>query len=233
MRIALLLSASRHPLTGRPALADTEARALGLALSLAGEVTGFHAGPKPAAASIAFGHGLTDLRHLRIAPGEDPLPPLAEALAEERPDLILAGRRAEGGEESGLLPYLIARRLGAEIVADAVSLREASQGLMVEQGLAKGTRRTLVAPPGSIVTVHPGAPAPAPFAFAQAKRGRIETRDVNGMALARLFAERPLRRRGRALVNAAGGEGERLVDPAPDDAARAILAHLERLGILR
>ncbi|MFD2236930.1 electron transfer flavoprotein subunit beta [Aureimonas populi] len=235
MRIAILLSASRHPVSGRPVLAATEARAIGLALRLGGEVAGFHAGPGSEAARLALGHGLPRLVHLRLGGQEDPLPALHEALAAFSPRLILCGRRAEGGDETGLLPYRLAARLGAPILADAVEI--AGNGGHVVQALARGGRRRLPLPAGAVViTVHPAAPPAGSFAFALQRRGAVETREAAGPVMATDIEERTMRRRGKLMAApgaAPGKSGERLVDPEAEEAARAILAHLERIGVLR
>ncbi|MDQ0348526.1 electron transfer flavoprotein subunit beta [Ancylobacter vacuolatus] len=258
MKIAVLLSAGRHSVSGRPAPVPVELQALRLAVDLAaqcggqsgGDVTGLHAGPELGPLTDALGHGLAHLIHLRGEGTADPAPALATALAAGGYDLILAGRAGQGGWDAGLLPYTLARALGLPIIADAAGLApgEAPGTLGVEQALARGARRRLVVRLPALVTVHSAAPAPLPFAFAGMRRGRVETReappapapapDVEERAyrprpklIAKAATGASALERLRAATEAASGGGRLLVDPAPEEAAREILAHLRALGL--
>ncbi|TCK23204.1 electron transfer flavoprotein beta subunit [Ancylobacter aquaticus] len=255
MKIAVLLSAGRHPVSGRPAPVPVELQAIRLAVEIGrqfgGDVTGLHAGPELGPLTDALGHGLARLVHLHNEGESDPAPSLAAALAEGAYDLILAGRAGQGGEDSGLLPYTLARTLGLPIIADAAALAlgEAPGTLGVEQALARGARRRLLVRLPALVTVHPAAPAPLPFAFAAARRGSSEARPGrHAPAPSPTVEERPYRPRPkliakaaagstalerlRAATEAASGGGRLLVDPAPEEAAREILAHLRALGLV-
>lgn len=252
MKIAVLLSAGRHPVSGKPAPVQVELQAIRLAASVGAEVTGLHAGPDAAPLTDTLGYGLPRLVHYRLDAGDDPMASLAAALRDGAYDLILAGRAGQGGEDSGLLPYALARALGRPLVADATALGEGPQPctLNLEQALPRGARRRLVVRLPALVTVHSAAPAPAPFAYAAVRRGSVETRP--GIACPRgesALEERTYRPRPKMIAKAAAGAtaaerlkaatqsanggGRLLVDPAPEDAAREILAHLREIGVLR
>ncbi len=146
---------------------------------------------------------------------------------------------------------MLARRLGRPIVADAVALHAGEEGtLIVEQALPKGARRRVTVRLPALVTVHPAAPAPLPFAYGAARRGVVEVRAGVGMpSVAREIEERAYRKRPKliakaaagasaadrlkAATEAASGGGRLLVDPAPDEAAREIIAFLREIGVLR
>lgn len=247
MRIAVLLSASLHATSGQPALARTEAQAVALALSVSGEVVGFHAGPSLDAPRTALGHGLPRLVHLRIPSGSDPVPALAEALAEFRPDLVLAGPRSVGGDETGLVPYRLAEALGWPILADVLKLRADADGFDLACALPKGERLRLRENGPLVATIHPAAQPPRPYAFAQDRRGAIDVREgVASVAASERPTERAMRQRAKVKPGAAGGSaadrlraatetasakgGQLLVDPDPETAARALLAHLRAIG---
>ncbi len=256
MRIVVLLSAGRHRVSGQPAPVPVELQAIRLAVDIAGaggEVTALHAGPELGPLADALGHGVGRLDHRVIASGDDPLPSLVAALADAPPDLILTGRSGQGGEDAGLLPYALARALGRPILADAAGLGmgmgpEAGT-LIVEQALPRGARRRVVLRLPALLTVHPAAPAPLPFAFAARRRGVIATAPGVPAPQAPEVEERPYRPRPKliakaaagasaaerlkAATQAAGGGGKLLVNPAPDEAAREILAHLASLGLRR
>lgn len=254
MRIAVLLSAGRHGVSGRAAPVPVELQAIRLARDLAAttgaEILGLHAGVDAGPVEDALGHGLERLVRLAVGAPDDPLPSLAAALAAGAFDLVLAGRSGEGGEDSGLLPYVLAHALGLPIVADACALAPgaAAGTLDLEQALPRGARRRLVVRLPALVTIHPAAPAPLPFSFAGRRRGNLETRP--GLSTPRAAAEveeRPYRPRPKliaksaagasaaerlkAATEAASGGGRLLVDPAPDEAAREILAFLRQIGV--
>ncbi|KTS25626.1 electron transfer flavoprotein subunit beta [Methylobacterium indicum] len=258
MRIAVLLSAGRHPVSGAPVLPRLEAQAIRLAVGLgaAGEVVGLHAGPEAAAVADGLGQGLTRIEHLPVPAEADPVPALAARLAVLQPDLILAGRRGQGGPETGLIPYALAEALDLPLIPDVVGLApEATGGLSLDQSLGRGARRRVVIAGPVLATVHPDAPAPLAYAYGRARRGALEPVAVAPVAVADpapidAVEERPYRRRPKLVkgapaggsaaerLKAATGEsgassgGRLLVAPDPDEAAREILAYLRQVGVL-
>lgn len=249
MKIAVLLSAGVHPASRRPMLPRLEAQAIALARALSDDVLGLHAGPNTHGVSAALGHGLPVLRHIAIPERCDPLASLLAALRENRPELVLAGRRAQGGEESGMLPYCLAEALGCEILADIVAIERHGEGLRVEQAMPRGVRRRIGAAMPLVATLHPAARPARAYAFAEERRGRIET--VPGIAIAHGAVapeERPARPRpkligGGAITGSAADRlkaatetakagGEVMVHPEPADAARRILEYLRGIGVL-
>jgi len=253
MRIVVLLSAGLHPVSGASVLPRLEAQAIRMAVGL-GETFGLHAGPDAAALAEALGQGLPRIEHIRIAAGDDPVPALAARLAEIAPDLILAGRRSQGGEESGLVPYALARALSRPLVSDVVAAALDVEGaLRLDQSLGRGALRRVAVRGPVVVTCHPDAPAPLAYAYGRARRGRVEALAVAPAslpALAVAVEERPYRRRPKIVkgapaggsaaerLKAATGEGgsaasgRLLVEPDPEDAAREILAYLRQIGVL-
>ncbi|MFK8250354.1 adenine nucleotide alpha hydrolase family protein [Ancylobacter terrae] len=252
MNIVVLLSAGLHPVSARPASVPVELQAIRLAAGLGGTLSGLHAGPDVEAAAQALGHGLSHLVHVALPAAADPLQSLVDQVKSAAPDLVLAGRRGQGGEDSGLLPYNLAAALGRPIVADAMAIaRNADGTLTIDQALAKGARRRVVVRLPAVVTVHPAAPAPLPFAFGTARRGIIERHEGVAASAPEVspVEERPYRPRPKliakgpagasaaerlkAATQAASGGGKLLVDPPPQEAAREILAHLRAIGVLR
>lgn len=252
MRAVILISAGRHPVSGTACAVPVELQAIGLARRLGAQAIGLHAGPSDAALREAIGHGLDRAIRLDLAEDHDPAPALAAALGDLAPDLVLAGRRGQGGEESGLLPYRLARALGRPIIADAAALAVETGGadrqIAVDQARPGGARMRIRAALPALVTLHPSAPPAPGFAHARARRGTIETWTATGPMVPREGEIRPYRRRPKltratalagdaaerlAAVTALGsGSGHVLIDPDPEDAARAILAHLKALGLV-
>ncbi|MBB2190845.1 electron transfer flavoprotein subunit beta [Gluconacetobacter azotocaptans] len=246
MRAVVLLSAGIDPVSGRPAPVGTEIRAIGLARALGARAIGLHAGlPVPVLREYA-GYGLADIVCLDGA-GADPVTALARAIlsgglfAEGPVDLVLAGRRASGGADSGLLPYAVAERLGWPIVADVAAAQRAtpagpSPELEIEQARPRGARRTARVAGPCVLSVHEVAACVPDFVFAQARAAVLRTMPagIDGSPpLAGGAEERAYRRRPRLIAAAAQASGGRvLVDPAPQDAARAIIDHLRALGVL-
>ena len=263
MRIAVLLSAGRHPVSGAPVLPRLEAQAIRLAVALgeAHEVVGLHAGPDAAAVAEGLGQGLARIEHLTVAAEADPVPALAARLAALAPDLILAGRRGQGGPETGLVPYGLAEALGLPLIPDVIGLApEAADRLSLDQSLGRGARRRVILGGPVLATVHPDAPAPLAYAYGRARRGALEPVAVAPVEVSPGLAaeagalpaieERPYRRRPKLVkgapaggsaaerLKAATGEagasagGRLLVQPDSDEAAREILAYLRQVGVL-
>jgi electron transfer flavoprotein beta subunit len=232
MKIVVLLSAGIHPVSRRACPVKVEAQAIGLA-GIGASIIGLHAGQADAALTDYLGHGLSEIMLLELPERSDPTEALVAELIALKPDLVLAGRRGQGGEDSGLLPYLIAQRLGWPIVADASGLAPVEGGLEVEQALPRGERRYVQVALPAVVTVHPSAPPPRPFTFAAVRRGRIVPKPgVVSPAETPAIEEQPYRRRPRLICKAKGGGGEVLVDPTPEVAAAKIIEFLEQVGVL-
>lgn len=255
MKIVVLLSAGLHPVSGTPVLPRVEAQAIRMAAGLGGtaETFGLHAGPDAVAVTEALGQGLPRIEHLAVPAGHDPVPALAARLAETAPDLILAGRRGQGGDESGLVPYALARALSLPMVSDIVAATLDGEALRLDQNLGRGALRRVVVRGPIVVTCHPDAPAPLAYAFGRARRGTVAAMAVVPAAVpapAVALEERPYRRRPKIVKGApAGGSaaerlkaatggsgsassGRLLIRPDPEDAAREILVHLRQIGVL-
>jgi electron transfer flavoprotein beta subunit len=255
VKIVVLLSAGLHPMSGRPCPVPVELQAISLAQGLlrnqigshGGSVVGLHAGEATPSVLDCFGHGLSTIEVLKQANG-DPGAALNAAIRRIAPDLVLAGNRARGGEDSGMVPYCVAASLGWPLCSDAVDVARHKRGFDVIQAQPRGARRRMVLAAPAIVTVHPAAPAAAAFAFGAARHGNLILTCGSPMAPAdRTISEHPYRRRPRLLHGATfggsagsrlkaatevSGGGQVMIDPLPEEAADAICALLARLGLL-
>ena len=156
VEIAVLLSVGSHPASGRARRAPLDAQALELALRLtesgqaATRIHALHAGnPSEPALRDYLGMGLDRLEVLETAPGADPVPALTARLRDLSPALILAGSVAEGGEDSGMVPYLIAQALNRTLVPDIVGIDFTDAEAALTQALPRGQRRLITASPAS------------------------------------------------------------------------------------
>jgi electron transfer flavoprotein beta subunit len=245
VKVAVLLSVGRHPASGRARRAPLDARALELALRLPfEEIHAVHAGdPAEAALRDYLGMGLQRLTVLGMPPGSDPVPALTAHLAALAPDMIFAGSHAEGGEDSGMLPYLIGQVLGHTIVADVAGVSLADGQASLTQALPRGRRRLVETRLPVVAIVNAAAPEPRQSAFARARRGIVET--IAAEAPADSFLEsceiRPWRPRPKrmrvpvggsaldrlkAMTETKSGAGTLLIQPSAEDAARAIYDYL-------
>lgn len=257
LEIAVLVSVGRHPLTGRGRRADQDARGVELARALPqAEVRLLHAGVLDEGSEAALrgylGMGFEGLTLLEQPEGADVLPALAETLDEASPHLVITGERAERGEGSGLLPYLLAERLGWPVVSGVAAVEGVEDGVAtLLQALPRGQRRRLKVRLPAIVTVDGAAPAPRQSAFGPARRGALEI--VEGPVcrdeeLAQ-WQLQPARKRPKRLkivkaasardrfkaaaAKAEGGGGQVLTDVSPEQGAEAILKLLKEEGVLR
>ncbi|HSK41112.1 MAG TPA: electron transfer flavoprotein subunit beta [Arenibaculum sp.] len=251
IEVAVLLSVGRHPVSNRPRRAPTDARALEMALRLpASRRHAVHAGdPASPVLRDYLGMGLDRLMALDMPAHRDPVEPLTAHLRSLAPGLVLAGDRGEGGEDSGMVPYLVAQALGYAIVPDIVAIEVAGDEAEVLQALPRGQRRLVRVALPLVATVHPAAPPARQSAFGPARRGLVETVSVDApddLFLAgcetRPWRPRPklmrARRKGNAIdrLKAAtelkSGKGQLLVGVQPDEAARAIYDCLVERGVL-
>ncbi|WP_321501757.1 electron transfer flavoprotein subunit beta [Breoghania sp.] len=251
MRIAVFLSLGRHPANGRARRAELDAKALELALGLAvdltwgpSEIHAVHAGdPSADALRDYLGMGLHRLHVLDVAHGDDPVPALKAHLEAIRPDIVLTGLRAEAGEGSGMVPYLLAEALRASLVADVAGIVSLGDEVTVLQALPRGRRRQVTLRLPAVLPVNAAAPEPRAPAFARARRGIIEPHAVESVADGFLtmcetepWRARPKRmglptgasaaQRMKAMTEARAGDGQVMVRPTPDEAAAALYDYL-------
>jgi electron transfer flavoprotein beta subunit len=259
VKIIVLLSAGLHPVSGRPCPVPVELQAIGLANHLvekaaapgdvthSGQVIGLHAGDVSASIEDCLGHGLSEILVLQQA--GSPIAALTAAIRDLSPDLVLAGRRGRGAEDSGQLPYHLAASLGWPICADAIAIAPRGDVLDVTQALPRGARRRVTVRLPSLLTVHGSAPAASAFALAAARRGKIQVSAAGAMpcrdrtaAAEHAYRRRPRLVRGvklggkaedrlKAATEIAGG-GRLMIDPSPEEAAEAIYTLLLQLGVI-
>ena len=250
--VVVLVSIGRHPVSGRPRPAAADARALDLALSLPdAKVRLLHAGdPAEPALRDYLGMGVETVTVLSVTPDADPVPALIDHLRSTKPQLVLAGVRAESGEDSGLLPYLLAEALDCALCPGIVGLEIDGAEAEALQALPRGRRRRIGARLPLVATVPATAPPPRMSAYGRARRGRIEAVAIPEVLDAARASreERPARRRPkrlrvvkaasaadrvRAVTETAAGKGRVLQGLAPDEAAKAILDYLIEEGIIQ
>jgi electron transfer flavoprotein beta subunit len=251
--VAVLLSIGRHPASGRARPADLDARALQLALGLTGvgQVHAVHAGdPDEPALREYLGMGIDRLTVL-AASGCDVTAALAGFLGQLRPAVVLAGCRAECGESSGMLPYLLAQALESHLIASAVSITLRGDTARVIQALPRGGRRALRVALPVTLTVDRAGPHPRMSAFGPARRGQIGVVPIDPASCSPTvpaeWRERPARARPRRLRTLASGSaaerlrsiqleragsGTRLLDLDAEQAARAIWQYLQDEGLV-
>lgn len=173
--VAVLVSAGRHPVSGASRYCRNDGLALTLALQLAdtasAQIDVLHAGDanNPALLDyLALG-----AKQIRVVPAAiDIVPALAVQLGQA--DLIVTGSRAENGEDSGLLPYMLAAALKRPVVANALSISANEAGVEVLQFLPKGKRRRVAVQLPAVIAVHPLAIAELRYAYSRQADGSIE-----------------------------------------------------------
>ncbi|WP_277052746.1 electron transfer flavoprotein subunit beta [Zestomonas thermotolerans] len=254
LNIVALVSIGAHPASGRARRAEQDARAVELGLRLAGKrLRVLHAGnPQEEALRSYLGMGLDELAVLEQPAGADALPALADYLADAGAQLVLTGSQAETGEGSGMLPFLLAERLGWPLVVGLAEVEKVEDGsAQVLQALPRGQRRRLRVRLPFVASVDSAAPGARQSAFGPARRGRIEAHEVAVvedplLAASTLQPARPRPKRLKvikaktgaermkaATAKAAGGTGQVLKDVSPQAGAEAIFKLLLDEGVLR
>lgn len=191
--IAALVSAGRHPVSGEPRHCRNDSIAMTIGLELSNslnEVSNnaskfkvLHAGnPGNSALADYLALGASQIDVIPIAADTDIVDSLAAKLANI--DLILTGSRAESGQDSGLLPYLLAEKLSIPLVANALTIKSAANGIEVLQFLPKGKRRSVTVQLPAVVVIHPLAPVELHFAYARQIMGAISQQPTSGAEVA-------------------------------------------------
>lgn len=257
LNVSVLVSIGRHPLTARTRRADQDARAVEMALSLDNAaVSLLHAGQHESDHEDALrgymGMGVDSIELIEQAQNADVVPALSDALRQSAPQLILTGSRAETGEASGVLPYLLAEALGWPIITSLAAVEKVEQGVAtVLQALPRGKRRRLRIRLPAIATVDSSAPVARQSAFGPAKRGELDLhQELTAIdeALSTWHIQ-PARKRPKRLkivksssardrfkaaaAKAEGGSGQTLTDVTPEQGAEAIFKLLKEEGVLR
>ncbi|OZG70076.1 electron transfer flavoprotein subunit beta [Hahella sp. CCB-MM4] len=259
LKVAALVSIGQHPKSGRARRADQDARAVEMGIGLCGNKLNLvHAGETGSQEDLEqalrqyLGMGMTSMTVLRQPTGSDALPALVSHFRDHSADIILAGMRAESGEASGMLPYLLADRLGLPLVpavAEVLSINEREAEVL--QALPRGQRRKLKVTVPFIATVDQAAQAPRQIAFGPSRRGSldleasVEQQDEEKAA----WEESPARKRPKRLnikkaktaadrFKAATakpqGEGGRILkDESDREKAQAILDLLVSEGVIK
>lgn len=174
MKIAVLVSTSIHPLSGLPRRSRNDAAAMEMARSISGaELTVLHAGdPSDAALVDYLALGAAVIRVVPVQRGDDLVHALLPHIEDAR--LVVTGIRAEGGQSSGMLPYLMAARLGRPLIAGVLALEYAAGCIRALQFLPKGNRRRVEAQLPAVIAVHPMAAVRLRYAYARRRAGRVE-----------------------------------------------------------
>ncbi|SQF93967.1 electron transfer flavoprotein subunit beta [Paucimonas lemoignei] len=254
LHIISLVSIGAHPTSGRARRAEQDARAVELGLQLAGDnLHVLHAGNAHEPALRAYlGMGLDQLHVLEQPENADALPALSDYIRESGVQMVLTGSQAETGEGSGMLPFLLAEKLGWPLVVGLAEVESLDSGsALVLQALPRGQRRRLKVRLPFLATVDNAAPKPRQSAYGPSQRGTLDAEQVEiisdelltGSAL-QPAKPRPKRlkvikaksgadRMKAATAKASGGGGQVLKGVTPEAGAEAILKLLIEEGVVR
>lgn len=249
-----LVSIGAHPTSGRARRAEQDSRAVEMGLQLAGEhLQVLHAGDVSEPALRAYlGMGLDQLHVLEQPQGADALHALGDYLRTAGAQVVLTGSQAETGEGSGMLPFLLAERLGWPIVVGLAEVESIKDGVAeVLQALPRGQRRRLKVRLPMLATVDNAAPKPRQSAFGPGRRGVLEIEHVEVIiddlyTSAEWLSAKPRPKRLKvikaksgadrmkaATAKASGGSGQVLKGVSAEEGAQAILKLLVEEGVVR
>ncbi|ABE34385.1 universal stress family protein [Paraburkholderia xenovorans LB400] len=180
MKIAVLVSVGRHPVSGTARYSRNDAAALTMALALAGTHNAtldvLHAGDpsNPALKEyLALGARSVEVLEIAVTPElqADAAAPLAARLRGY--DLVVTGTRAEGAFDTGMLPYRVANALEVPLIGAAVDITLRDGSAEVRQFMPKGLRRRVEVQLPALIAVHPLANAAPRYAYARLREGTI------------------------------------------------------------
>ncbi|NRA52682.1 MAG: electron transfer flavoprotein subunit beta [Gammaproteobacteria bacterium] len=183
LSIVTLVSVGEHPASGRARRAEQDARAVELGLKLVGDklqtIYAGSASDKQATSALRsyLGMGLSEVILLDLPEQADAAIGLVEHFKSSQcPDIILTGVRAESGESSGMMPYLLAEQLGMTVIssiADILSIDVNAKQAEILQALPRGQRRKVKVSLPLVASVDMAASEPRQSAFGPAMRGQI------------------------------------------------------------
>lgn len=255
LHISVLVSVGKHPGSGRARRAEQDARAVEMGLSLAPQgLEVIHAGnPEEASLRAYAGMGLPRLRIIQQETNADVVPALSQYLKGETPDILLTGVRAESGESSGMVPYLLGEALGWPVVTGIAEILRIDNGQAeVLQALPRGQRRLLKVSLPFVASVDMAATAPRQSAFGPASRAELAALSgipsVSDEVMAD-WEEAPARKRPKRLkvvkaktaaerfkaatAKSSGDGGKVLRDRPASEMAQAVFDLLLEEGVLR
>jgi electron transfer flavoprotein beta subunit len=174
--IAVLVSTGRHPTSGVPRHCRDDSLALTIGIDLsqtkATKLEVLHAGNANNSALMDYlALGADQINVIPTEPNTDIVESIAERLVDT--DLILTGSRAENGQNSGLLPYLLAEKLNIPIVSNVLEIRNIGDKLEVLQFFPKGKRRRVTVNLPAVIAIHPLAPVELRYAYVRQQQGKI------------------------------------------------------------
>ncbi|MFT9015445.1 MAG: hypothetical protein ABF990_06870 [Acetobacter sp.] len=248
MTVAVALSAGVDPVSGRAAPVPSELHAIGLARQTGQSVIGVHVTLRAGAdTAILRDYAAYGLDRIVVLDGADVSGTLSVWLRAQ-PDIamLLTGHKASGGQDSGLVPFLVARRLGWAMVSDVAQVVGAGTEngtLDILQARPRGVRRPVSLPMPCVLAAS-ARTGPVPDAiYARARAAEIVREQVASNPAQEpetAGEERPWRARPKLLSGqsgsaaggaAAGGAGKVLVAPPAAEAAREIVEYLRSVGL--
>lgn len=185
-----LLSLGKHPVSGRQRRAIEDAQAFEMAAKL-GDCLGIHAGQYQNAEQLSpfLGMDIGPVAILDIESGSDPVKALISYFEQAQFDIILTGSRAEDGESSGMLPYLLADALDIPVINQVcdVDINPSQKQdnhldfnlshkntITVTQALPRGARRAVTVSLPCVLILDANAPTARQSAFGPASRGQVK-----------------------------------------------------------
>ena len=175
--IMSLISIGRHPQSGRPRRAEQDARAVELGLKLSAKrLEVVHAGnPDEPVLRQYAGMGLPSVTVIEQDLIVDASASIIDYVKHSGVDILLTGVRAESGESSGMMPYLLAEKLGWPMVARVADIVNVENGkATVLLALPRGQRRQVFVSLPFVASVDSAAQAPRQSAYGPGLRAKMD-----------------------------------------------------------
>ncbi len=254
LNVVSLVSIGQHPKSGRARRAEQDARAVELGLKLAGErLVMLHAGDAQEEALRSYlGMGLKGMTVLKQPENGDAIPALCHYLADEHPDIVLTGVRAESGEASGMTPYLLAEKLGWPVVTRIADITRIENGeAEILQALPRGQRRALKVRLPFVASVDLAAAEPRQSAYGPGRRASVDgiASESSEDRVRSSWSEAPARKRPKRLkvvkaktaadrfkaatAKSSGDGGKVMKNESAREKAQAVFDLLVEEGVLR
>lgn len=178
MKLTVFISVARHPKSGRTMLAPNDARALAVAKRLVQQPNVVHVGPKEHEWTLRqyLGLGIDEIQWIQPHADQDVATLIAGYLMANPCEIAMFGERAQGGEDTGLVPYLVAEANGLPLVDQVLAITDGE----LTQFQPKGKRRTLALSTPSVITVSSNAPLELEYVARRARNGQLNCISTTG-----------------------------------------------------
>ncbi len=182
MNNTVLLSTSLHPVSRQFSCNHKELAAWQLAQQVDKNPTAVHVGTIDAMKPY-LGFGITDIKILDSTKVDASL---LDFFTQNPQDIIFTSSRAQGGLDTGMLPYLLSKYLNMGLISSVLSIDKIGIELHITQDLGRGKRRQVIVATPVVIVVADSLKHSLTYSHANSLQGRttkIKSQNKNDIVM--------------------------------------------------